>query len=82
MAPADIRKEGSSYDLPIAVGVLMASGQLDPILNVEKYIIMGELSLDGEVKPIRGALPIAIQAKKKTMKVLYSPLKTLERRLL
>jgi magnesium chelatase family protein len=63
MAPADIRKEGSSYDLPIALGVLAASDQV----NGEKlanYLIMGELALDGTLKPIKGALPIAIQARK------------------
>jgi magnesium chelatase family protein len=54
LAPADIKKEGSSYDLPIALGVLAASGQiLAP--NLEQYIIMGELSLDGSIQPIRGA---------------------------
>jgi magnesium chelatase family protein len=64
MAPADIRKEGSSYDLTIASGILAASGQIEDIEKLTKYIIMGELSLDGEVKPIKGALPIAIQARK------------------
>ncbi|MDR3134375.1 MAG: YifB family Mg chelatase-like AAA ATPase [Prevotellaceae bacterium] len=62
MAPADIRKEGSAYDLPLAVGILAASGQL----NGEKtgqYMLMGELSLDGFLRPISGALPIAIQAR-------------------
>ncbi|MES2559117.1 MAG: YifB family Mg chelatase-like AAA ATPase [Bacteroidota bacterium] len=63
MAPADIRKEGSSYDLPIALGVLAASEQLKGD-QLEKYIIMGELALDGTLKPIKGALPIAIQARK------------------
>lgn len=63
LAPADIRKEGSAYDLPIAIGILAASEQLnaDKIAN---YIIMGELSLDGKLQPIKGALPIAIQAQK------------------
>jgi magnesium chelatase family protein len=61
MAPADIRKEGSSYDLPIALGVLAASEQLKSE-RLEKFIIMGELALDGTLKPIKGALPIAIQA--------------------
>ena len=62
MAPADIRKEGSSYDLPIAIGLLAASEQL--ITDVlDKYIIMGELSLDGSLQPIKGALPIAIEAR-------------------
>jgi magnesium chelatase family protein len=62
LAPADIRKEGSSYDLPIAIGILAASGQL-PDQDIDKYFIMGELSLDGGLQPIKGALPIAIQAK-------------------
>lgn len=55
MAPADIRKEGSAYDLPIAVGILAASEQLQTGL-LEKYIIMGELSLDGGLQPIRGEI--------------------------
>jgi magnesium chelatase family protein len=63
LAPADIRKEGSSYDLPIALGVLAASEQVNGDL-LSKYIIMGELALDGTLKPIKGALPIAIQARK------------------
>ena len=63
LSPADIRKEGSSYDLPIAVGILAASEQLKTE-NLSKYIIMGELSLDGKLQPIKGALPIAIQAQK------------------
>jgi magnesium chelatase family protein len=61
MAPADIRKEGSAYDLPIAVGILASSGQMDSD-KLDKYIIMGELSLDGSLQPIKGALPIAVQA--------------------
>ncbi len=63
MAPADIRKEGSSYDLPIAIGIMAASGQVDSE-KLEQFIIMGELSLDGGLKPIKGALPIAIKAMK------------------
>jgi magnesium chelatase family protein len=63
MAPADIRKEGSSYDLPLALGYLAGSDQLSAE-RLEKYIIMGELALDGKLKPIKGALPIAIQARK------------------
>jgi magnesium chelatase family protein len=62
MAPADLRKEGSAYDLTLAVGILTASGQIQSE-NLEKYIIMGELSLDGSLQPIKGALPIAIKAK-------------------
>lgn len=63
LAPADIRKEGSAYDLPIAIAILTASGQLDEA-NVGNYLMMGELSLDGGLQNIRGALPIAIQARK------------------
>lgn len=63
LAPADIRKEGSAYDLPIALGILKASEQI--IANsLEDYVIMGELALDGELRPIKGALPIAIEARK------------------
>jgi len=62
MAPADIRKEGSSYDLPIAIALLAASEQLVTDI-LDKYIIMGELSLDGSLQPIKGALPIAIEAR-------------------
>ncbi len=63
MAPADLRKEGSAYDLPLALGIMAASGQLDPD-KLDQFVIMGELSLDGSLNPIKGALPIAIQAKK------------------
>ncbi len=63
LAPADIRKEGSSYDLAIAIGILAASGQIESD-ELDKYLIMGELSLDGGVQPIKGALPISIQARK------------------
>jgi magnesium chelatase family protein len=64
LAPADIRKEGSAYDLPIAIGVLLASGQILTDL-IPDYIIMGELSLDGSLRPIKGVLPIAIEARDK-----------------
>jgi len=72
MAPADIRKAGSAYDLPIAMGMLAASGQV-PAAELDKYIIMGELSLDGSVQPIKGALPIAIQARAEKYKGLILP---------
>ena len=64
LAPADIKKEGSAYDLPITVGILKADGQIEDKIDISKYIIMGELSLDGSIQPIKGALPIAIQARK------------------
>ena len=73
MAPADIKKSGTAFDLPIAIGTLAAS---ELILNpevIEKYLIMGELSLDGELRPIKGALPIAIQARKDEFKGLIIP---------
>ena len=72
MAPADIRKEGSSYDLTLAVGILAASEQIIAD-EVGKYIIMGELSLDGSLQPIKGALPIAIQARKEGFKGFILP---------
>jgi len=62
MAPADIRKEGSAYDLPLAIGILAADGQVDT-RRLERYVIMGEMGLDGALMPIKGALPIAIKAR-------------------
>ena len=62
MAPADIRKEGSAYDLPLAIGILAAHEMISPD-RLDKYLIMGELSLDGSLQPIKGALPIAIKAR-------------------
>ena len=73
MAPADVRKEGSAYDLPIAIGILAASNQID-CDNLENYIIMGELSLDGAIKPVKGALPIAINAKEQGFKAVILPI--------
>lgn len=72
LAPADIRKEGSSYDLPIALGILAASEQV-VLPEVEQYIIMGELSLDGSLQPIKGALPIAIEARRQGFKGFILP---------
>src|SRR6478735_3996645 len=72
LAPADIRKEGSAYDLAIALGILCASGQISTDL-LDKYIIMGELALDGGLRPIKGVLPIAIEARKQGFKGLILP---------
>lgn len=72
MAPADIRKEGSSYDLPIAIAILAASEQLS-VEMLDKYVIMGELSLDGSLNPIKGVLPIAIRAMQDGFKGLILP---------
>jgi magnesium chelatase family protein len=72
MAPADIRKEGSAYDLPIAVGILAGSEQIK-CENLHEYILMGELSLDGGLQPIKGALPISVQARKEGFKGFILP---------
>ncbi len=74
MAPADIRKEGSAYDLPLAIGILAASGQMLHE-GIDKYILMGELSLDGSLQPIKGVLPIAIQARAEGFKGFILPAK-------
>lgn len=73
LAPADIKKTGSAFDLPIAMGVLGASDQIIEPGKLSEYIIMGELSLDGSIQPIKGALPIAIQARKEGFKGLIVP---------
>lgn len=72
MAPADIRKEGSSYDLPIAIGILASAGVVSPD-KLSDYMIMGELSLDGSVFPVKGALPIAVKAREDGYKGLIIP---------
>ena len=69
MAPADIRKEGSAYDLPLAIGILASVGEVAEE-KLSKYLIMGELSLDGSLQPIKGALPIAISARAQGYEVL------------
>jgi magnesium chelatase family protein len=73
MAPADVKKEGSAYDLPIAIGLLAASDQVSPD-RVSKFMMMGELSMDGGLNPIRGALPIALKAKAEGFEALILPL--------
>ncbi|MCK5906565.1 MAG: ATP-binding protein, partial [Flavobacteriales bacterium] len=72
MAPADLRKEGSAYDLGIAIGILAASSQIS-VSNLSEYIIMGELSLDGSLQPIKGSLPIAIKAREEGFKGFIVP---------
>lgn len=73
LAPADIKKTGTSFDLSIAVGILGATEQIDNPERLADYVIMGELSLDGSIQPIKGALPIAIQARKENFKGLIVP---------
>lgn len=72
LAPADVRKEGSGFDLPMAVGILSAAGTINPE-RLEDYIVLGELSLDGTLQPVRGALPIAIAARQQNKRGLIVP---------
>lgn len=72
MAPADIRKEGSAYDLPLAIGMLAGADKI-PSEDLDKYVIMGELSLDGSLQPIKGVLPIAIKAREEKFKGFILP---------
>lgn len=73
LAPADIKKEGSALDLPIAVGILAASGQIENTPDIDKYIFLGELSLDGRIKPVKGALPIAVRGKETQARGIILP---------
>jgi len=72
LAPADIKKEGSTFDLPIALGILSAAGTVQPN-KLKEYFTVGELSLDGRVKPIRGSLPMALEARNKKVKGIVLP---------
>src|SRR3982750_133844 len=73
LAPADVRKEGASFDLPIALAILGANGDLGNAEHLTDILSVGELSLDGRVRPIRGALPIAIRARESSIKYLILP---------
>lgn len=73
MAPADVKKEGSAYDLPLAIGIMAANEQL-PTDGLEKYMILGELSLDGSLMPVKGVLPITINARAAGFKKIIVPL--------
>lgn len=72
LSPADIKKEGSSYDLPLAIGIMAANNKVDSSL-LQQYMLVGELGLDGKLMPVRGALPIAIRARKEKFKGLIVP---------
>ncbi len=74
MAPADIRKEGSSYDLPLAVGILAADEKINR-KDIESFVLMGELSLDGTLQPVKGVLPIALKAREEGFRGVIVPLK-------
>ncbi len=73
LAPADVRKEGASFDLPIALGILGANGDLNETDNLTDMLSVGELSLDGRIRPVRGALPIAVRAREAGVKFLLLP---------
>src|SRR4051812_4369459 len=77
MAPADLRKEGSAYDLTLAIGILAASGQIKAD-EVGEYLIMGEMSLDGSLQPIKGALSIAVKAKEEGFKGFFLPVQNVK----
>ena len=72
LSPADIRKEGSGYDLPLAIGILAAHGKVDDTM-LSRFMMIGELGLDGKLKPVAGALPVAIRARKEQFKGLIVP---------
>ena len=74
MAPADIRKEGSAYDLPLALGILAADEKVSKD-EIESFVLMGELSLDGTLKPVKGVLPIALRAREEGFKGVIVPVK-------
>jgi magnesium chelatase family protein len=73
LAPADVRKEGASFDLPIALGILGANGDLGGLEHLTHALALGELSLDGRVRPVRGALPVAVRARDAGLRVLLLP---------
>ncbi len=73
LSPADIKKEGSGYDLPLAIGILAVDNKIDSS-RLSEYMLVGEIGLDGKLQPIRGALPIAIRARKEQFKGLIVPI--------
>ena len=78
LSPADLKKTGAAFDLPIAIGLIAASEQLQSILPLDKLLIMGELGLDGLINPIKGVLAMAIQAKAEGLAALILPIENLE----
>ncbi len=75
LAPADIKKEGSSFDLPIAIGLLSATGLIDSV-HLSSTVFLGELSLDGNLRPVKGSLPITVEAKRKGIKRIILPVES------
>lgn len=76
LSPADIKKEGSGYDLPLAVGILAVNNKIDSS-RLSEYMLVGEIGLDGKLQPVRGALPIAIRARKEKFKGLIVPVQNI-----
>jgi magnesium chelatase family protein len=72
LAPADVKKEGSGFDLPIAIGILAETSQVSPV-KIKEYLFLGELSLDGKLRAVNGVLPIALEAKKNKFKGIILP---------
>ncbi len=73
LAPADVRKEGSAFDLPVAIGILAGTGQIDPAGKLDHFVLLGELGLHGGIRPVRGALSIALAAREAGLKGLIVP---------
>ena len=73
LAPADVRKEGSAFDLPVAVGILAGTGQIDPNGKLDRFLLVGELGLDGGMRPVRGVLSIALAARNEGLTGLIVP---------
>jgi magnesium chelatase family protein len=74
LAPADVRKEGSAFDLPVAIGILAGTGQVECNGHLDRYLLLGELGLDGALRPVRGALPVALAARQAGLRGLILPL--------
>ena len=78
LSPADIKKSGAAFDLPIAIGILAASEQISPINLLDQYLLMGELGLDGQLQPIKGVLAMAMQAKASGQAGIIIPIQNAE----
>ncbi|MEN9525994.1 MAG: hypothetical protein RLZZ256_1378, partial [Bacteroidota bacterium] len=78
LAPADIRKSGTAFDLPMAIGILAASEQIEYTTRIQEFVVMGELALDGGIRPIKGALPIACRAIQDGFKGVILPIENVQ----
>jgi magnesium chelatase family protein len=73
LAPADLKKHGPSYDLPVAVSILVTTGKINIAQSLSELLFVGELALNGDVRPVNGLLPIALEAKKRGLRTLFAP---------